>query len=102
MIQCGQELRLALEPRDAIGIGQEQRREKLDGHVATELCVARLVDLAHPARAECGQNLVRAEPRSRREAQGIGGIVDLASASCLRDFAANKATRRQLRWSASL
>jgi len=58
MIQRGEELRLALEARHALGIGDEELRQDLDGDVATELRVARFIDFAHPARAERGEDVV--------------------------------------------
>jgi hypothetical protein len=58
MIERGEELRLALEPADALGIVRERGRQDLQRNVATELRIAGFVDLAHPAGAEGGDDLV--------------------------------------------
>ncbi len=52
---------LALEPRQAIGIGRELVRQHLDRDVAVQLRVAGAVDLAHAAGAEGGGDLEGAE-----------------------------------------
>ena len=73
MIQRGERLRFALEPRDPLGIGREQLGQDLDRDVAIELRVARAVDLAHPARAEGGENLVRSEASAGRKRHELFG-----------------------------
>jgi hypothetical protein len=45
----------------------ERRGQDLDRDVALELGVARAIDLAHAAFAEQGGDVVRTEPRARRE-----------------------------------
>ena len=60
MIQRGERLRLALEPRQAIGIGANGSGRILS-HVATELGVACAVDLAHAARPKGGEDSSRAQ-----------------------------------------
>ena len=45
-------------------------RQDLDGDGAVQTGIAGLVDLAHPARAEGGLDLIRAERRARREWHG--------------------------------
>jgi hypothetical protein len=62
MVERCEQLGLALEERDAFGISDEQLRQDLDRNVTTELRVARLVDLADPARSERREDLVSAEP----------------------------------------
>ena len=52
---------LALKPREPLGVGGERLGQDLDRDVAIQLRVACAVDLAHAARAERGQDLVRAE-----------------------------------------
>ena len=47
--------------------------EDLDRDAAVEPRVARLIDLAHPARAQCGQDLVRTQASSEDEQHGCGG-----------------------------
>ena len=59
MIQRGQELRLALEAREAIGIGGEQVGEDLDRDVAIQFPVAGAIHLPHPALAKLGENVIR-------------------------------------------
>ena len=66
MRQRGDGLRLALEPRAAIGIAGEDGGQDLDGDVALEPRVARPVDLAHAARADRRDDLVRAESGAGR------------------------------------
>ena len=58
-------LRLALEPRERVGIGGDGFGEDLDRDVAVELRVPRPVDLAHAARAERREDLVGAEAGTR-------------------------------------
>ena len=67
MIQRGQELGLALEAREAIGIGGEQIRKDLDGDVAIQFLVAGAIHLSHPAFAERGENLERPDSGSNGE-----------------------------------
>ena len=52
MIERGEHLRFALEPREPSGIARERLRQDLDRDLAIELGVARAVDLAHAAGAE--------------------------------------------------
>src|SRR5262245_35478924 len=66
MIERCEHLRFALEPGDAIGIGGERIGQDLDRDVASELRVARAIDLAHAARTERGHNLIRPERRPWR------------------------------------
>jgi hypothetical protein len=49
MIQRGQQLRLALEPRDSIRIGDEHLRQDFDGRLATERRVERSTSPIPPA-----------------------------------------------------
>ncbi len=52
VIQCSEELRLTLEPGDAVRVAGERFRKHLDRDVASELRVARTVDVTHPAGAK--------------------------------------------------
>ncbi len=61
MIQRGQHLCLALEPREPIGIERERFGQDLQRDVAIQLRVARAIDLAHPACAERRLNFVGTE-----------------------------------------
>ena len=60
MVERRERLRLTLEPREPFGIAGEDVRENLDRDVAIESSVAGSVDLAHPARAQRRDDLVRA------------------------------------------
>ena len=61
MIERGEQARLAREAGAAFGIGGEVRWKDLDRHVATELAVARAIDLAHAAGAKWCDDAVRPE-----------------------------------------
>jgi hypothetical protein len=61
VIQCGERFRLAFEACDAIRVVGQMIREYFDRHIAAELRVPRAIDLAHAARAERGEDLVRAK-----------------------------------------
>jgi hypothetical protein len=67
MRQRGDGLRLALEAAPAIRVGGVRGAQELDGDDAVQAGVARLVHLAHAARADRRQNLIRPEPRPHRE-----------------------------------
>jgi hypothetical protein len=67
MIQGGENLRLASESREAIGIDGELVGHHFDRDVAIELRVARAKHFAHAARSDEGQDLERAETCSGRE-----------------------------------
>src|SRR5882672_12276037 len=64
MVERGQHLRLALKACEAIGIERERLWDDLQRNVATELRIARAIDLAHAAGAEGGEDLIRAETAS--------------------------------------
>src|SRR5262249_49081342 len=61
VIECGQQVRLAFEARDAFSIGGEEARKNLDGDVAPKPRVVGAIDLAHSARAEQAADFVRSE-----------------------------------------
>ena len=61
MIQGGEDLRLAFEARQALGVARERLRKRLDGDLAVEPRIARLVDLSHSSRAQRRKDLVRTE-----------------------------------------
>ncbi len=61
MLQCGQRASLALEPGDPLGVPDEFGRQELQGHVPPQVGVPRPVDLAHPALAQLGGDLVMSE-----------------------------------------
>ena len=61
VIELREELRFALEPGQPLLVRGERRRQHFDRDLALELRVGRAIDLAHPALAELGGDLVRAE-----------------------------------------
>src|SRR5215471_18555758 len=73
MIERGEHLRLALEPREAFGIEREFSWKNFDRDIARQRHVARTIHLAHSACADGGQNLVRTDPRSRCEWHRLSG-----------------------------
>ena len=52
VVQRGEQLRLALEAGEAVGVGGKGRRQQLERHLAAELRVGGAVHLAHPAGAD--------------------------------------------------
>src|SRR5262245_1817677 len=64
MIQRGQRLGFALEPRDAIGVVREGLRKNLQRNVSAKASVARAKDLSHAAFAKRGGNLVGTDFRT--------------------------------------
>ena len=74
MIQRREDLRFALEAREAIGIVRERVRQDLDRDVAIQLRVARAIDLAHAACADRGDDFVDAEARAGGEGQVAASI----------------------------
>ena len=60
VVQRSQHSRFALKRGQAVGIVDEGRRQHLEGYVAPELGVVRLVHLAHAARVKEGNDLVGA------------------------------------------
>jgi hypothetical protein len=69
MIERGQDLRFALEAREAIGIVDERVRQDFDRDVAIERRIARPIDLPHAAGPKGGEDLVRTEARAAGEGQ---------------------------------
>ncbi len=61
MLERGDRARLALEPRQAVGVVCERFGEQLQRHVAPELGVAGAIHLAHATGAERREDLVMAE-----------------------------------------
>ena len=74
MIERGEQSRLALEARAAIGIAEHRVGQDLEGDVATERRVARPIDLAHAAGAEESGHFVGPEAIARRER--VGPVVE--------------------------
>ena len=61
MVQRGEDLRFTTEAHQAIGIIRDRGQEDFNRDVAIQLRVARLVDLAHPACTEGGEDFVGPE-----------------------------------------
>ncbi len=69
MVERARGLRLRFEASQTLRVRGHRRGQHLDGHVALEPRVPRPVDLPHPSRAQRREDLVGAEPSSRRESQ---------------------------------
>ena len=67
MIERREHARLTLEAHQAVGVGGDRRRDDLDRDVAAQPRVARAIDLAHPAGTDQRDDVMAADPRSRRE-----------------------------------
>jgi hypothetical protein len=63
----GEELRFATEAGEPLAVGGKRLRQNLERDVAIEFGVAGAIDLAHAARANQRDDLVRAERRAGRE-----------------------------------
>ena len=72
MIQRGQGLGFAREPRQAVGIVRERLGQDLDRDVTVQLGVARTEHLAHAAFADLGRDFVDAETSAGCERQVVG------------------------------
>ena len=59
-----------LKSREPLRSDWERIPEYLQRDVAIQLQIARPVDLAHPARADLGDDLIRAETRAGSERHG--------------------------------
>src|SRR5690606_27651886 len=70
VVELGEQLRLALEAREALGIGDEAGGQDFDRDVAFELGIVGAIDLAHPAFAELGGDLVGTEADAGGERHG--------------------------------
>ena len=75
VVERGQQLRLALEAGEPVGVGGEGRWQELDRHVAAELRVGRAVHLAHAPRAEGGDDRVRPETLAGGQAHARRGSL---------------------------
>ena len=72
MIQRRERLRLALEPRQAVGVRRERVRQDLDRDLAAERRVRRPIHLPHAAFADRRGDFVDAEPGAWSEGQRCG------------------------------
>jgi len=78
VIERRENLRLAAEAGDAVRRECEGGRKNLQRNVATELRVARLIDLAHSAGADGARYFVRTDASAGRERHGresVGGSL---------------------------
>ena len=62
MVQRSDRTRFLLESVEAIGVGRERRWQHLDRDLAPQSRITSAVHLAHAARADRRENLVRTEP----------------------------------------
>ena len=72
MVERRKHLRLALESRDAIGVGGEEIGQNLDRDVAVQPRIARPIHFAHSAGANGGEDFVRAETRAGFKGHALG------------------------------
>ena len=75
MIERCEQSCFAFEARQAIGVRRERRRQDLQRDVAPELGIARAIHFAHPAGPEQRDDLVDADPGSRRQSHAVGFIL---------------------------
>ena len=71
VLQGGHGLRFSLESLASSSRIGGMRRQQLDGHVSGKSLVTRLVDLAHAARTNGGNDLVRAEAGASSHARSM-------------------------------
>ena len=69
VVERGEDLRLALEAGEALGVVGEGLGQQLEGDLAAELRVGGAVHLAHPARAERREDLVASQATTGCQAQ---------------------------------
>ena len=69
MVQRGERLRLAGEPRESIRIVRERVRDDFERHVTIQFRVASPIHLAHAPFADLGSDFVDAEPGAGSESQ---------------------------------
>ena len=69
VVERGEQLRLALEAGEAVGVRREGLRQELQRDVPAEPRVRRAPDLSHPAGADGGGDLVRPEACAGGEGQ---------------------------------
>ena len=61
MVEAGEDLRLALEPCEAFRVSGKRVGEDLQGDLAVQLGIRRLIDLPHATLADEGSDVVMAE-----------------------------------------
>jgi hypothetical protein len=67
MVQRREHFRFPLNARQSIRVGGHRLGKYFDGDLTLQVCVGRPVDLAHPAHADLGGDLIRAESCARGE-----------------------------------
>jgi len=75
MIERGQQLRFAREPRDAVGVVAKSLRQDFDRHLAAQTRIMRAIDLPHSSGTEHGDDFVRTELEAGSEGHGCGLII---------------------------
>ena len=70
MIQCREQLGFAMKPGEPLGVSGKAVRQDLDRDVALQPGIACAIHLAHAARSQQVQNLVRAESGARVQSHG--------------------------------
>ena len=76
VVQRGQELRLTVETREALGVAGEGVGKQLDSDLAVEVRVDRTPDGPHPALADLLRELVVQQHLSRLDRHGMPSLVD--------------------------
>ena len=84
VVERGEQLRLALEAREPVGVGGERGGQQLQSHLAAEPRVRRAVDLAHAAGADRPDDLVRPEALSRRDGHVCASVLAARGAAARR------------------
>ena len=67
MIERGEQLRLAFETSQSIGIGRKRLRQHLDCNITLQSRIARSIHFAHSASTDGGDDFIRPEARSNRQ-----------------------------------
>ncbi len=75
VVERGERLGLAFEPRQARRVRGELPGQDLDRHVALELGVARAVDLAHPTRTDGLDHAVMQQRGARLHARIVSAVL---------------------------
>ena len=75
MVQGGKHMSLPLKSGEAIRVAGKGVGQELQRHVAAQLCIPRAIDLAHPACAQGGDDLVGAEATAWGEGHGLRGRI---------------------------
>src|SRR5258705_13903220 len=79
MVQGGEELSFALEPREPLRVLSHRGQQHLDRDVAIQLRVARAIHLAHPTRPKQGDDFVRTEARTDGHRHGTLVVASRSS-----------------------